>query len=74
MKIPKFLVADCEDFPENTYVVHTQHPSFIMDADTEEYQILDGSEPETSVIAGLIADASAFYESELDRYEEDENI
>ncbi|HCO67459.1 MAG TPA: hypothetical protein DIT04_06865 [Dysgonomonas sp.] len=73
MELPKFLIADNEEYPENTYVVHTQSPCFILDVDTEEYKILDGSDKSNPVIKELIAEALEFYEEELDRYEEEEN-
>jgi len=72
MELPKFLIADNEDYPENTYVVHTGSPCFILDVDSEEYKILDGSEPPAGSMEELLAQAFGFYEDELDRYEEDE--
>lgn len=72
MKLPKFLIADNEDFPENTYVVHTEKPSFILDVDTEEYKILDGSNADDKALDALLEQAFVFYENELDRYEDEE--
>lgn len=72
MILPKFLIADNEDFPENTYVVHTEKPRFILDVDTEEYEILDNSITDETRMAELFTDALDFYESELDKYDEDE--
>jgi uncharacterized iron-regulated protein len=72
MDLPKYLIADNEDFPENIYVVHTQKPRFIVDTDTEEYEILDGSVVTEEAMEQLIAEALEFYEDELDRYAEDD--
>lgn len=72
MKLPKFLIADNSDFPENIYIVHTERPQFILDVDTEEVNILDGSKPSSKEIEELKVLAFAFYERELDSYEEDE--
>jgi len=72
MILPKFLIADNDEFPENVYVVHTEQPRFIIDVDSEEYEILDGSDPDNELMAELIADAIDFYENELDKYEEEE--
>lgn len=71
MDLPKFLIADNDDYPENTYIVHTQTPRFIIDVDTEEYEILDNSEVNDTSISELIIGALEFYENELDRYEDD---
>lgn len=71
MKIPKFLIADNDDYPENTYVVHTHKPRFILDVDSEEYEILDGS-AEDENFDKLLEEAFVFYENELDRYEDEE--
>ncbi len=72
MDLPKFLIADNDEYPENTYVVHTQTPRFIIDVDTEEYEILDGSPIDKELLSGLLVEAIGFYEDELDRYEEDD--
>lgn len=71
MKLPKFLIADNDDFPENTYVLHAHKPRFILDIDSEEYEIIDGSE-DNEEVDKLIEEAFVFYENELDRYEEDD--
>lgn len=72
MVLPKFLIADNEDYPENTYVVHTESPYFILDVDSEEYKILDGVLVTESQMSGLIMQALDFYENELDRYDDEE--
>jgi len=73
MDLPKFLIADNSDFPENAYVVHTQKPRFVIDVDSEEIKWF-GNEPEgDDVIEELTRLALAFYESELDKYEEEED-
>lgn len=70
MILPKFLIADNEDYPENTYVVHTQSPCFILDVDSEEYKIMDGTEVSPEDLSELVMEALDFYENELDRYDD----
>lgn len=66
MKVPKFLIADCySQFPDNAYVVHTEKPRFIMDAESEEYVMLDGSDPADEAMPQLIVAALEFYDNEL---------
>jgi len=72
MELPKFLIADNSDFPENVYVVHTQKPRFVIDIDSEEIKWF-GNEPDgDDVIVELTRQALAFYETELDKYEEED--
>ena len=73
MILPKFLIADNEDFPENTYVVHTESPRFIIDVDTEEFEMLDGSGKDSPEVRDLIIRALEFYEDELDRYDDEDD-
>lgn len=72
MELPRFLIADNEEYPENTYVLHTEKPRFILDVDSEEFEILDGSEVEEEAMQGLIEQALGFYEAELDKYDEED--
>lgn len=72
MDLPKFLIADNSDYPENIFILHTDAPIFILDIDSDEVKILDGSTPDGKTIASLKALAYEFYEHELDSYEEDE--
>lgn len=72
MELPRFLIADNEEYPENTYVLHTEKPRFILDVDSEEYEILDGSKVEEGAMQDLIEQALGFYEDELEKYDEEE--
>lgn len=72
MELPRFLIADNEEFPENTYVLHTEKPRFILDVDSEEYEILDGSKVEEEAMQDLIEQALGFYEDELEKYDKEE--
>lgn len=73
MELPRFLIADNSEYPENVYVVHTESPRFIVDVDSEDVEILDGSVIEDEALQDLIEQALGFYESELDSYEEEED-
>ena len=44
MKLPKFLLADNSDFPEDLFVVHTEYPRFILNVEEEEVEWLDDLE------------------------------
>lgn len=76
MEIPKFLLGDNTDYPTAVFVVHTEFPRFIINLENDEVEWLeefdqqdeDELENETE---NLIKDASAFYDREVARYEED---
>ena len=72
MDLPKFLIADNSDYPENIFILHTDSPIFILDVDSNNVKILDGSTPSEETINSLKELAYAFYEKELDSYEEEE--
>ncbi|MCD7973138.1 MAG: hypothetical protein LUG18_10830 [Candidatus Azobacteroides sp.] len=72
MQLPKFLIADNAEYPENIYVVHTEKPRFILDIDTEEYAIMDNTEVNEEMMTPLLEAAYLFYDKELDKYEEEE--
>jgi hypothetical protein len=44
MKLPKFLLADNSEFPEDLFVVHTEYPRFILNVEEEEVEWLDDLE------------------------------
>jgi hypothetical protein len=75
MAIPKFLVGDNTDHPESVYLIHTEFPRFVMDLDTDEIEWLDDVDGEdeadlTDEMAKLLGEAQAFYQREVDRYED----
>ena len=75
MTIPKFLLGDNTDHPEDIFIVHTEYPHFIINLlydDIEWFDELRGDESEIAVeIASLIEQASTFYDREMERYTEE---
>lgn len=75
MTVPKFLLGDNTDHPEDIFIVHTEYPHFIINLlndDIEWFDELRGDESEIAVeIAHLIEQASTFYDREMERYTED---
>jgi len=72
MNIPKFLLGDNTDHPEDIFIVHTEYPMFIINLlndDIEWHDEIRGDESEIAVeIARLIEEASEFYDREMERY------
>ncbi|MXO31507.1 MULTISPECIES: hypothetical protein [Apibacter] len=76
MKLPKFLMADNSDFPEDLFVVHTEFPRFILNVEEEEVEWFDDLEGEEEEVANevnsLIQQAFDFCDAEIEKYENDE--
>lgn len=74
MNIPKFLIADNSEFPEDLYVIHTEYPRFILNVDSEDVEWLDDVNQEENMeteVSNLIEQAFEFLEYEIDSYDED---
>lgn len=74
MQLPKFLLGDNTDFPTAIFIVHTEYPRFIINLENDEVEWLEEFSREeeqelTEEITGLIAQANAFYDREIARYE-----
>ena len=76
MILPKFILGDNTEFPEAIFVIHTEFPRFIINLQNDEVEWLedfdsqDQKELETET-ENFIKEASAFYDREIDRYEDD---
>ncbi|MGM5630965.1 hypothetical protein O2K51_08690 [Apibacter raozihei] len=78
MELPKFLIADNSNFPDDLFVVHTEYPRFILNVEEEEVEWFDQLEGEeedvTNEVNELLQQAFDFCDAEIDKYEEeDEN-
>lgn len=81
--LPKFLLADnSQETPDTIFVVHTETPRFIVEADIDDFwnnqevHWIDG-EPTEEVAEELVGAAEEFlemeFENEMDMDEEDED-
>lgn len=74
MTLPKFILGDNTDYPEAVFVIHTEFPRFIINLENdevewfEEFDEEDKKELEDEVKVAIEA-ASAFYDREVSRYE-----
>jgi len=71
--LPKFLLADNSmETPETIFVVHTENPRFIVEADIDDFwsnqeiHWIDGEPGDEELIAQLIEEAEEFLENEFD--------
>lgn len=77
MNLPKFLLADNSEFPEDLFVIHTEFPSFILNVATDEVEWMDDLEAEEGVnledeVALLLDKAYDFYDKEMESFEGEE--
>ncbi|OIQ16222.1 MAG: hypothetical protein BM557_10145 [Flavobacterium sp. MedPE-SWcel] len=76
MELPKFVLADNTDHPEDIFIIHLDYPRFIVNLKDDEVEIIE--EPEdldenelNEEMEGLIEEANAFYDREMERYEKE---
>lgn len=74
--LPKFLLADNSiETPDTIFVVHTEEPRFIVEADIDDFwnnqtvHWIDAEPGDDDMIAQLIDDAEEFLEKEFDNEE-----
>lgn len=75
MELPKFVLADNTDFPDDIFVIHLDYPRFIINLKDDEVEIIEEIEEEDekdleTEMERLIEQAGAFYDREMQRYEE----
>ncbi|MDC3195018.1 hypothetical protein OAT76_01260 [Flavobacteriaceae bacterium] len=74
MDLPKFLLADNSDFPEDIFVLHTEFPRFLInlkDDEIEWFEDLSGEREDdiTDEVSNLIESASKFYDDQVKGYD-----
>jgi hypothetical protein len=70
MTLPKFLLADNSNFPEDIFVLHTEYPRFLInlkDDEVEWFEDLTGENEEdiATELADLMDKAGTFYDQEM---------
>ncbi len=75
MDLPKFLLGDNTDFPDDIFIIHLDYPRFIINLKDDEVEFLEEDEDldEAELNAemeNLITQANSFYDREIARYEE----
>ncbi|WP_010135872.1 hypothetical protein [Ochrovirga pacifica] len=75
MELPRFLLGDNTNNPEDIFVIHTDFPRFIINLKDDEIELWDdlegADEEELSIqVAQFIEEASEFYDAEMEKYSE----
>jgi hypothetical protein len=70
--LPRFLLADNSlETPDSIFVVHTEAPRFIIEADIDDFESnqvihwIDGEPGDDDLIARLVDEAEQFLEDEF---------
>ncbi|CAM1340716.1 hypothetical protein [Tenacibaculum amylolyticum] len=74
MNLPKFLLADNSEFPEDIFILHTEYPRFLINLKDDEVEWFEDVEGENeqelaNELEKLIEQAGNFYDSEMKKYE-----
>jgi len=74
MNLPKFLLGDNTDHPDDIFIIHTRFPQFIINLVDDEIEWLEDLSGEnedelTDEMNNLIKLSSEFYDREMQRYE-----
>jgi len=64
MQLPKFVLADNSDFPDDIFIIHLDFPRFLINLKDDEVEFLE------SEMEHLITLAGEFYDKEMKNYEE----
>lgn len=74
MELPKFLLGDNTDCPDDIFIIHTEFPRFVINLVSDEVEWFDDLEGDESDLANemtvLIEEAGTFYDREMERYVE----
>jgi hypothetical protein len=74
MNLPKFLLADNSNYPEDIFILHTEFPRFMInlkDDEVEWLEDLSGEKEEdiTNELENFIKLAEEFYDKEMEQYQ-----
>ena len=75
MELPKYFMGDNSDHQDAIYIIHTEYPRFIInlvDDEIEWFESLERTDEEelTIEVATLIEEASAFYDREMEQFQD----
>lgn len=75
MELPKFVLADNTDFPDDIFIIHLEYPRFVINLKDDQVEFLEDLDPSeeeeiTNEMESLIEAAGLFYDREIERYEQ----
>ncbi|MBP9793091.1 hypothetical protein EQG63_08860 [Flavobacterium amnicola] len=75
MELPKFVLADNSDFPDDIFIIHLEYPRFLINLKDDSVEFIEELDDEDehemeAEMEHLITLAGEFYDREMERYEE----
>ena len=75
MELPKFVLADNSDFPDDIFIIHLEYPRFLINLKDDSVEFIEELDDEDehemeSEMEHLITLAGEVYDREMERYEE----
>lgn len=76
MTLPKFILGDNSEFPNAIFVIHTEFPRFVINLENDELEWLEDFDQQDekelqSEAENAIQRATAFYDAEVAKYEQE---
>ena len=76
MTLPKFILGDNSEFPNAIFVIHTEFPRFVINLENDELEWLEDFDKQDekelqSEAENAIQQATAFYDAEVAKYEQE---
>ncbi|SCX93014.1 hypothetical protein SAMN05192588_0309 [Nonlabens sp. Hel1_33_55] len=74
MQLPRFLMGDHSEHPDDIFVIHTEYPRFIINLIDDELEFIDDIQKDDkeeleAETKNLIEEASRFYDEQMEFYE-----
>jgi hypothetical protein len=74
MKLPRFLLGDNTDCPDDIFIVHLEFPRCVINLKDDDIEMIDEVTDLSDLefqeeITELVVDATKFYDREMERYE-----
>lgn len=74
MNLPKFLLADNSNFPEDIFILHTEYPRLLINLKDDSVEFFEDVSQENeedlaSEVSMLIEQAGNFYDEEANAYD-----
>ncbi|MPT34835.1 MAG: hypothetical protein E2604_07060 [Flavobacterium sp.] len=75
MELPKFVLADNTNCPDDIFIIHLEYPRFLINLKDDSIEFLEELDDEDeedmeAEMEKLIQLAGEFYDREMERYEE----
>jgi hypothetical protein len=75
MQLPRFLLGDNTDCPDDIFIIHLDFPRCVINLKDDDIEMMEEVTDVNDVeleeeLTALILDASEFYDREMKRYEE----